>query len=220
MGVMTGDEHSDAAPARVLVVEDDRSIRLLLQLQLTARDLQVFTAATGEEAVERLRVERFGCLLIDKSLPGMDGFEVIRRARKLQPCCRCIMITAQSTQEAAIDALRAGAIDYVEKPFVDLDLIFEKVRNALEQERLAVEHDLMVQRLGAYEARLEATEKRMRWLQSEAENGLQLREKLHDRISDLIELAQELAEAHDDERLSLFEIMLIELLTAMGEPEG
>ncbi len=217
---MTGEGPFDTTQGRVLVVEDERTIATLLELQLEARGLEVVVADSGEAALSRLRLSRFGCALIDKNLPGVDGLEVMRRAREMQPNCRCIMITAYGTMATAVDALRAGAVDFVEKPFDDLELVVQKVRNAIEQERLAGERDLLLQRLGAYDARLDATKMKIDDLRVVARNGLTLRAHLRDRLPELLEIVHELAAAAPDDRSARLATGLEELLDWVGPPKG
>src|SRR5437868_11881836 len=78
-GHMAGTE-AVVVPSTVLVVDDESAVLQLLTAALTAKHLSVKTAATGEEAIQAMAREPFGCLLVDKNLPGMDGVEVLRRA--------------------------------------------------------------------------------------------------------------------------------------------
>jgi len=94
---MTGVERGDF-PSKVLVVDDESVILQLLTTALNAEDLPVRTVLTAEQAEQALAAERFGCLLVDKNLPGMDGIELLRRTRKLQPHCACLV---ESRAEAA-----------------------------------------------------------------------------------------------------------------------
>ncbi len=142
-------------PSTVLVVDDESSVLQLLTAALSAKHLSVKTAASGEEAMQALAREPFGCLLLDKNLPGMDGVEVLRRARTLQPHCACIVMTGYASVDSAIEALRLGAADYVQKPFPSLQLVAEKVRIALVNVRLVVERERLLEQLRKFESELE-----------------------------------------------------------------
>src|SRR2546427_9233777 len=109
-GIETGD-----FPSKVLVVDDESVILQLLTTALSAEKLPLRTVLTAEEAEQALAAEEFGCLLVDKNLPGMDGIELLRRTRKLQPHCACLVMTGYASIESAVEALRLGAADYVQK---------------------------------------------------------------------------------------------------------
>src|SRR5713226_4083884 len=118
-------------PSNVLVVDDESAILQLLTTALGAEKLPVRTVLTAEEAEQALAAEQFGCLLVDKNLPGKDGIELLRLTRKLQPYCACLMMTGYASIESAVEALRLGAADYLQKPFPSLQLVAKKVRIAL-----------------------------------------------------------------------------------------
>src|SRR5205814_5570559 len=112
---------------------DEPVVLDLFQRVLGEKGLSTRLARSGEEALEMIEREAFGCVLADKNLPGLDGIEVVRRVRQSQPHCACIVMTAYASTESAVEALRLGAIDYIEKPFDDLDRIAERIDDALRQ---------------------------------------------------------------------------------------
>lgn len=124
----------------VLVVDDDADVRELLVEHLRSRGLRVATAADGRAAIAA--VERspghFGLILTDLQLPGADGLAVLRTAKKLNPGCQVVIITGYASLDSAIEAVRAGAYDYLTKPFSlgQLDVALGRIRDrlALEQE--------------------------------------------------------------------------------------
>src|SRR5439155_4456455 len=99
----------------------------LFQRVLTEKGLSPRLARNAEEALALLEREEFGCVLADKNLPGLNGIEVLRRVRQTQPYCACIIMTAYASTQSAVEALRIGAIDYIEKPFEDLDGIGNRI---------------------------------------------------------------------------------------------
>lgn len=103
---------------RILVVDDDKNIRLLLSQCLAENgDYEVITAVDGEHALKKAEEERFDLIMLDMKLPGMDGLQVLKKLRALNPGQLAIMITAHGTIETAVEAMKLGASDYLQKPF-------------------------------------------------------------------------------------------------------
>jgi len=102
---------------RVLVVDDEASIRDLLTKTLALAEYDVDTAPDGRVAVSRLRGQACDLLITDLKMPGMDGLTLIREARRLFPALPVIIITAYSTEASAIDAINLGVQGYLTKPF-------------------------------------------------------------------------------------------------------
>jgi len=124
---------------RVLVVEDERSMRDLLALMLRKEGYGVETADGGVQATSRLAKEGFDLVITDVSMPGMTGLELLRHVRRTSPDASVILMTAYGTKETAIEALNEGAAYYVEKPF-DLDEMKVVVKKTLDQKRIASEN--------------------------------------------------------------------------------
>ena len=103
--------------ARVLVADDESSIRELLSKTLSLADYEVETASDGRAALERLRQGRYDLLVADLKMPGLDGLSLIREAKRLQADLAVIVITGFSTESTAIDALNLGVGRYLRKPF-------------------------------------------------------------------------------------------------------
>lgn len=101
---------------RILVVDDDPQIRRVMRTTLTARGYEVGDARSGEEALERLRSETYDLVLLDMNMPGMGGMETCRVIRS-QSDMAVIMLTVRNAEGDKVDALDAGADDYVTKPF-------------------------------------------------------------------------------------------------------
>ena len=133
--------------ARVLVVEDEQAIRIALRGLLTREGYEVELAEDGDAAVAWLEREPFDLVLTDLALgAGTDGMGVLRCARELRPQCAVVMITAHGSEKIAVDAMKAGADDYVPKPF-DNDEIRVLVRRALERYRLERENRQLRERI-------------------------------------------------------------------------
>lgn len=125
---------------RILVVDDERSMRDLLALMLSRGGYDVEVAESGVHARKRLEQEDgFHLMISDISMPGMTGVELLRFARETVPEMSVILMTAYGSKETAIEALNEGAAYYVEKPF-DLNEMKVVVRKTLEQRKLAYEN--------------------------------------------------------------------------------
>ncbi len=128
---------------RILIVEDERAIRLALSGLLRREGYEVEQAERGGEAIERLGGEAFDLVLTDLALgAGASGMDVLRHSRELQPETPVVMITAHGNEKVAVEAMKLGADDYVPKPF-DNDEIRMVVRRGLERTRLARENRLL-----------------------------------------------------------------------------
>ena len=103
--------------AAVLVVEDDSAIRRGLRATLAALQFHVGEATTGEEAIQRLRITAYDIVLMDLNMPGMGGVEACRRVRREFPRMCILVVTVRDREEDKIEALDAGADDYITKPF-------------------------------------------------------------------------------------------------------
>jgi two-component system, NtrC family, response regulator PilR len=136
-----------AASARVLVVDDERSMRELLSIVLRREGYEVTLAENGGAAIHQLESGRFDLLISDVKMPDMSGVEVLRAAKRIDQDILGIMITAFASADTAIEAMRLGAHDYLSKPF-DVDELKIKVRHALEQRQLRQENVLLKRALG------------------------------------------------------------------------
>ena len=101
----------------LLIVDDERSIRLSLRTILGNFGFEIVEAARGEEALALVRTEPFDAVLLDINMPGMGGIEVCRLMRQASPRLPILMLTVQGGEERKVEALDAGADDYITKPF-------------------------------------------------------------------------------------------------------
>jgi len=114
---------------RILVVDDDPQIRRVMRVTLTGQSYEVDDAKTGEEALEKVREERFDLVLLDMNMPGMGGLETCRLLREHSEI-GIIMLTVRDSETDKVSALDAGADDYVTKPFNPSELL-ARIRAAL-----------------------------------------------------------------------------------------
>jgi DNA-binding NtrC family response regulator len=124
--------------AKILVVDDEHLIRWSLEQSLRKQGYEVLTAASGEDALRQLQEDLPDLMLLDIQLPGMDGLEVLTRAKEIDEDLIVIMVTALGVLETAVKAMRIGAHDYLNKPF-NLDELAIIVRKALETRDLRKE---------------------------------------------------------------------------------
>jgi len=102
---------------KILCIDDDLSIRTMLDKSLRAEGYDVITAMNGEEGVELAESQEPDLILLDIGLPGINGIETLTRIKKANPDASAIMITAEGTIESAVAAMKAGARNYIQKPF-------------------------------------------------------------------------------------------------------
>jgi len=119
----------------VLIVDDEKNIRLTLFHTLESLELEIETAMNGEEALSKMKEKLYNIILLDLKMPGMDGMEVLRQVRRIYPNIRVIIISAHGTVESAVEALKLGAVDFIEKPFVPKE-IRELVSKVIDREKL------------------------------------------------------------------------------------
>jgi len=119
----------------ILIVDDERNIRLTLSQALEILDVETDTAKNGEEALTKLKEKEFGLVLLDLHMPGVQGMEVLRQLREIRPDIRVIIITAYGTVGLAVEAMRLGAVDFVQKPFIPEE-IREIVARVMDREKL------------------------------------------------------------------------------------
>ena len=131
----------------ILVVDDYDAHRELMRSALAAAGFPVLTAANGEQALERVKAGSIGLVLTDQQMPGMSGLDLLRTLRELRPQLPVIMVTAYGTVESAVDAMRAGAADFIQKPFTPEALLLV-VRRVLEHQELMEEVRSLRERVG------------------------------------------------------------------------
>jgi DNA-binding response OmpR family regulator len=116
----------------VLIVDDEKNIRLTLSLALEKLNIPVDTASNGEEALKKLAEKSFALMLLDLRMPGIDGMEVLRRVPEIRPEVKVVIITAWGSIEAAVEAMKLGAVDFLQKPF-DAEEVRGLVSSLLDQ---------------------------------------------------------------------------------------
>jgi two-component system, NtrC family, response regulator PilR len=138
---------SDRRRPRILVVDDERSMRELLAIVLRREGYDVLLAENGTSAIATLEREPVDILISDIKMPDLSGVDVLRAAKRVDQDILGIMITAFASTETAVEAMRLGACDYLSKPF-DVDLLRMKVREKIESRQLRQENVLLKRTLG------------------------------------------------------------------------
>src|SRR5512144_3134722 len=124
---------------RVLIVDDEESVRLVLKKALEKEGIETALAKDGNEALERLKEGDISIVLMDIRMPGMGGLDALAKIRSAGNGPEVIIMTAQTTMQNAIEAMRRGASDYITKPFDDIAEVNIRVRKAIEVRRQSQE---------------------------------------------------------------------------------
>ena len=124
--------------ASILVIDDERSIRNTLKEVLEYENHQVETAEDGIHGLEKLQQSHFDIVLCDIKMPRMDGLEVLEKIFQITSDSQVIMISGHGTVDSAVEAIRKGAYDFIEKP-LDLNRLMVSIRNAMDKTSLITE---------------------------------------------------------------------------------
>ena len=117
------------AEAHILIVDDEEDFVEAVSLRLEARELTVETATNGNEALAKLEETGFDAVILDLAMPGMDGIETLRAMRDIRPEIQVVLLTGRGTVKKSIEAMKLGAMDFLEKP-VDIEVLMDKIREA------------------------------------------------------------------------------------------
>src|ERR1700741_1880966 len=123
----------------ILVVDDEEIMREILETLLTREGYTVRLASSGAEGLELARAMAFRAAIVDIMTPGIDGIATLDELKRIDEYLAVLIITAFASVGSAISAMKAGAFDYITKPFKN-DEVLVVVRNALEQRRLVHEN--------------------------------------------------------------------------------
>ena len=107
---------------KILIVDDEKNIRMTISQALADMEVETDTAVNGEEALSKLKDTDFGLVLLDVRMPGMDGMEVLGKLREDRPDIRVVIITAHGSIDCAVEAMKLGAVDFIQKPFTPKEI--------------------------------------------------------------------------------------------------
>ena len=132
----------------ILIADDEKNIRLTLSMAIEEMGFEPDTAVNGEEALKKIEEKNFCIMLLDIKMPGMDGMQVLKKISESRPDIRVIMITAHGTVDSAVEAMKLGAADFLQKPFTPSEIrdVITRVfnRETLDTER-CTEYDTLIE---------------------------------------------------------------------------
>jgi diguanylate cyclase (GGDEF)-like protein len=147
---------------RILVIDDEEDIRGVLSRVLEAEGHDVTLASSGEDGLEFYKADPFPLVITDMNLGGMDGIQLLREIRMIDPDCLVVIITSSASMETSVKALRYGAYDYLFKPFEDLALVTSVVDRAVQRIRLLHENKALIESLRRKKDELEQLNSKLR----------------------------------------------------------
>jgi len=135
-------------PVRILIADDEKAIRESLKMVLEEEGYSPDIAQDGTEALEKIKSSDFDIVISDIKMPNVDGIELMNQAAKLSPNTFFIIMTAYASVKTAIDAMRAGAFDYLIKP-IEFDDLLLRVKRLVDYKKISLENKLLRQRVSA-----------------------------------------------------------------------
>ncbi len=129
---------SEELKANILLVDDEEAFLKILSQRLESRGMKVDTSTSGENAIESVKSKDFDAIVLDLAMPGLGGIETLKRIKKENPEIQIIMLTGHATVNQGVEAIKEGAVDFLEKP-VDLNKLLKKIEDAKHQKILIVE---------------------------------------------------------------------------------
>ena len=124
--------------AKVLLVDDEVDFLKILAERLEVRGLKVITATSGEDALTNTEKEEYDLIVLDLSMPGIDGLETLKRIKTRQPDAEIIILTGQGSVRTGIEAMKLGAEDFLQKP-VDISELMDKISEAKDKRLLVLQ---------------------------------------------------------------------------------
>lgn len=114
---------------KILLVDDEKEFLTVMSERMAARGMDVTTAGSAQEALQQVESGTYDAIVLDLKMPGMDGIETLKAIKMRNPTLQVILLTGHATLEKGIEAMKLGAMDFVEKP-ADLNTLTEKIRKA------------------------------------------------------------------------------------------
>jgi DNA-binding NtrC family response regulator len=125
---------------KVLLVDDEMEFLELMKERLEARGVEVSASSSAEDALEKIETDIFDAVILDLQMPGMDGLDALQQIKQRHPEIQVILLTGHATVEKGVEAIKLGAMDFVEKP-ADLEVLEEKIAKAHKKKMIIVEKD-------------------------------------------------------------------------------
>ncbi len=125
---------------KVLLIDDEEDFLEIMSERMGAREMDVSTATSADEALEKLEKEDYDAIILDFKMPDMDGIEALKRIKSKRPNSQIILLTGYATVEKTVEAMKIGAVDFQEKP-ADIEALTEKIKQAKADKMLIVEKE-------------------------------------------------------------------------------
>jgi DNA-binding NtrC family response regulator len=126
---------------KILLVDDEKDFLDVMSERIEARGMSVTTADSAEKALESVESGGFDAIILDLMMPGMDGLQTLKAIKKKNPDLQVILLTGHATVEKGIEAMKLGAMDFLEKP-ADLDKLTEIIKKAQARKMVIIERKM------------------------------------------------------------------------------
>ncbi|SDN95520.1 Response regulator receiver domain-containing protein [Desulfonauticus submarinus] len=123
---------------KVLIVDDEQEFCNSLAERMKTRGLEVATASSGAEAIQKLKKDNFDTIILDLVMPGMDGIETLKKIKQEMPEVQIILLTGQASVQKSVEAMKLGAFDFVEKP-AEIKELLKKIQEAKNQKMILIQ---------------------------------------------------------------------------------
>jgi DNA-binding NtrC family response regulator len=123
---------------KVLLVDDEQEFTQVLSERMASRGVGVDTAASGSEAIQKVKGEQYDAIILDLAMPEMDGIETLKHLLKINPELQVILLTGCATIQKGIEAIRLGAMDFLEKP-AEIQKLMDRIQRAKANKMVLVE---------------------------------------------------------------------------------
>jgi len=131
---MSENEKNKAGQIKLLLVDDEKGFADIIAKRMSKRDIDVTKAYSGAEALQAIRKADFDVAVLDLKMEDMDGIEILKIFKKMDPDLAVIMLTGHGSEDAAKNGIKFGAFDYLTKP-CDLEELLAKIREAYQQRK-------------------------------------------------------------------------------------
>ena len=123
---------------KVLLVDDEKDFLEVMSERMQARDMNVTTTTSPQEALQKVQEESYDAVILDLMMPEMDGLETLKELKKKNPDIQVILLTGHATVQKGIEAMKLGAVDLLEKP-ADIKVLTEKIKKAHARKMILVQ---------------------------------------------------------------------------------
>ncbi len=131
---MSENEKNKAGQIKILLVDDEKGFTDIIAKRMSKRDIDVTKAYSGVEALQAIRKANFDVVVLDLKMEDMDGIEILKIFKKMDPDLAVIMLTGHGSEAAAKEGIKFGAFDYLTKP-CDLEELIKKIQEAVQSGR-------------------------------------------------------------------------------------